>query len=105
MAYSDLPLQPEKPPGHEVSSFWGILSGQSRRIFHLEVRNLSSTLEEKPARLPERGVGLANTRARLEQLYGNRQQFVLRNLEPSGVCADLSIPFRSAPVFVEEPSR
>jgi len=33
MAYSDLPLQPEKPLGHGVSSFWGILSGQSRRIF------------------------------------------------------------------------
>jgi len=72
---------------------------------HLEVRNLSSTLDDNPAQLRERGVGLANTRARLEQLYGNRQQFVLRRLEPAGVCAELSIPLRSAPVFALEPFR
>jgi len=90
---------------HKGSDTVSIQAFQEGEFLHLEVRNLSSTLEDKPARLPERGVGLANTRARLEQLYGNRQQFVLRNLEPTGVCAELSIPFRSAPVFVEEPSR
>jgi two-component system LytT family sensor kinase len=90
---------------HKGSDTVSIQAFQEGDFLHLEVRNLSSRLEDKPARLPERGVGLANTRARLEQLYGNRQQFVLRNLEPTGVCAELSIPLRSAPVFVEEPSR
>ena len=90
---------------HKGSDTVSIQAFQEGEFLHLEVRNLSSTLEDKLAQLPERGVGLANTRARLEQLYGNRQQFVLRNLEPTGVCAELSIPFRSAPVFVEEPSR
>jgi len=88
--------------GRDTVSIRAFQEGES---LHLEVRNLSSTLEDKPAQLSERGIGLANTRARLEQLYGNRQQFVLRNLEPTGVCAELSVPLRSAPVFVEESSR
>ena len=88
--------------GRDTVSIRAFQEGES---LHLEVRNLSSTLEDKPAQLSERGIGLANTRARLEQLYGNRQQFVLRNLEPTGVCAELSVPLRSAPFFVEESSR
>ena len=41
----------------------------------LEVSNLTTALEDSPERLLSRGVGLANTRARLEQLYGARQSF------------------------------
>jgi two-component system LytT family sensor kinase len=87
--------------GRDTVSIRGFQHGEFLR---LEVRNLSSSLEDKPDRLLGRGVGLANTRARLEQLYGNGQEFMLRNLEPTGVCAELSIPLRSAPVFAEEPS-
>jgi LytS/YehU family sensor histidine kinase len=90
---------------HKRSDTVSIRAFQEGESLHLEVRNLSSTLEDKPAQLPERGVGLANTRARLKQLYGKRQQFVLRNLEPAGVCAELSVPLRSAPVFAEESAR
>jgi hypothetical protein len=39
------------------------------------------------------GVGLANTNARLWQLYGARQSFALRNLGNSGVVATVAIPF------------
>lgn len=88
--------------GSDTVSIRGFREGEFLR---LEVRNLTGSLEGKPARLLGRGVGLANTRARLEQLYGNQQEFGLRGLEPTGVCAELSIPLRSAPVFVEEPSR
>ena len=90
---------------HKGSDTVSIRAFQEGESLHLEVRNLSSTLADKPRQLPERGIGLANTRARLEQLYGNRQQFVLRNLEPTGVCAELSVPLRSAPFLVEESSR
>lgn len=90
---------------HKGSDTVSVRAFQEGEFLHLEVRNLSSTLEDKPARLPERGVGLANTRARLERLYGNRHEFGLRNVEPTGVCAELSIPFRSAPVLIEESSR
>ena len=88
--------------GSDTVSIRGFREGEFLR---LEVRNLNSRLEDKPARSLGPGVGLANTRARLEQLYGNRQEFGLRNLEPTGVSAELSIPLRSAPVLLEEPSR
>jgi LytS/YehU family sensor histidine kinase len=52
---------------------------------HIEVSNLATALEDAPERLLSRGVGLANTRARLEQLYGPRQSFEIRNLQPRGV--------------------
>lgn len=88
--------------GSDTVSIRGFREGEFLR---LEVRNLNSRLEDKPSRSLGPGVGLANTRARLEQLYGNRQEFGLRNLEPSGVSAELSIPLRSAPVLIEERSR
>jgi two-component system LytT family sensor kinase len=59
---------------------------------HLEVRNLASVLEDAPENLLSRGVGLANTCARLEKLYGKRQSFEIRNLEPRGVLVSISIP-------------
>jgi LytS/YehU family sensor histidine kinase len=39
------------------------------------------------------GVGLSNTRARLAQLYGERQRFSLSEREGGGVEANLVIPF------------
>ena len=40
------------------------------------------------------GVGLANTRARLRQLYGTRQSLDVVNAEGGGVHVHLSLPFR-----------
>jgi two-component system, LytTR family, sensor kinase len=40
------------------------------------------------------GIGLRNVRSRMEQLYGNRQEFVIQNVEPKGAAARLRIPFR-----------
>ncbi|MFN2596154.1 MAG: sensor histidine kinase [Pyrinomonadaceae bacterium] len=42
------------------------------------------------------GIGLANTRARLERLYGSDQRFELRNGADVGVTASIAIPFREA---------
>ena len=71
----------------------------------LEVLNTNSRLEQDPFLSAESGVGLANTRARLEQLYGTRQQLRLAKLEPTGVSAQVSIPFRTAAVLAGETSR
>ncbi|HKS27923.1 MAG TPA: histidine kinase [Pyrinomonadaceae bacterium] len=43
-----------------------------------------------------RGIGLANTKARLEQLYGAEHRFSIRNREGGGVEAMLAFPFRPA---------
>jgi LytS/YehU family sensor histidine kinase len=40
-------------------------------------------------------VGLANTRERLQVLYGNRQQFSLSNREPHGVEIRIELPFEA----------
>jgi signal transduction histidine kinase len=40
------------------------------------------------------GIGLRNVRSRVEQLYGDRQEFLLQNVEPQGAAARLRIPYR-----------
>jgi hypothetical protein len=66
----------------------------------LEVLNTNTRLEQDPLLSAGRGVGLANTRARLGQLYGSRQQLRLVKLEPIGPAPkspflSVRIPFRS----------
>lgn len=60
----------------------------------LEVINLSSKLLDQPERLLSRGIGLSNTRRRLEQLYGLEQSLSLFELDPKGVRVRLSFPMR-----------
>ena len=43
------------------------------------------------------GIGLANTRARLRELYGNRCRFEYGNLPGGGASVRMSIPFRCIP--------
>ncbi len=56
----------------------------------LEVRDDGVGLPEAH----DENVGLANTRARLHQLYPGRSQFELRNRDSGGVCVTATIPFR-----------
>ena len=43
------------------------------------------------------GIGLANTRARLQQLYGQEQVFAVGEGEPGGWKVEIKIPFNPAP--------
>ena len=47
---------------------------------------------------PNSGVGLQNTRARLERLYGDRAAFELREEEEGRVRADMTVPLHEEPV-------
>jgi len=44
-----------------------------------------------------RGIGLANTRARLKQLYGDGGRFTLEKGNPGGAVATMTVPYRVAP--------
>lgn len=49
-----------------------------------------------PTRSPAGGVGLRNTRARLEQLYGTEQRLVLRPAAEGGTLAEIVLPYHTA---------
>ncbi|MDA8016155.1 MAG: histidine kinase [Thermoanaerobaculia bacterium] len=66
-------------------------------------RLILSVLDDGPGLpqdgIPEReGVGLANTRARLQQIYGDNHDFVLTNLD-RGLEVRMEIPFEETPRF------
>ncbi len=67
----------------EVSG--GITNGELRLGISANVGEL-----ERDAR--EGGIGLANTRARLNQLYANRASITLHRLEPRGVRVQIKLP-------------
>jgi two-component system, LytTR family, sensor kinase len=82
-----------KHKGQDVVTVQCFQSKDKDRLL-LEVNNRTGELEDLPKQLSHRGLGLANTKARLEQLYGQQQSLELRNLLPSGVGVILSIPLR-----------
>ena len=68
----------------------------ARRIdgtLHLTVRDDGSGLAEPAG---ARGVGLANTSARLRQLYGDQASFEVVNMADGGVIARVVLPYRLA---------
>jgi len=44
---------------------------------------------------PREGVGLANTRARCEQLYGADHRFEMANRPEGGLAIAITVPFRT----------
>ena len=60
----------------------------------IDVRNRNSTLEPG-AGAAGHGIGLANTRLRLAELYGDAAQLRLDMLWPQGVACRLRLPFRA----------
>ena len=57
----------------------------------VEIRNSASSLSEKNSSSGH-GVGLKNTWARLEQMYGGQATVELLPLFPTGVCAKVTLP-------------
>jgi signal transduction histidine kinase len=69
----------------------------------LQVKDSGPGIADAEGPAENSGLGLANTRDRLSQLYGNRQSFQMNNAESGGLEVNISIPCRLAPV-TEEPS-
>jgi signal transduction histidine kinase len=95
----DLILQPlvENAIRHGVSpnAGTGRIDVRSRRDgdwLTLEIRDNGAGLVEGHARRD--GIGLTTTRARLERLYGDRQELTLENLAQGGCVARIRIPFQ-----------
>ena len=61
----------------------------------IQVRDNGAGLPDARRAQIKEGVGLANTRARLEQLYGADYLFDLSNRDKGGLVVSLTIPFRA----------
>jgi sensor histidine kinase YesM len=78
-----------------LSTAGWIKIGASRQngMLELEVRDDGPGLPAGEAVFKE-GIGLGNTRARLEQLYGREHRFEMSNAEGGGLLIRLAIPFQ-----------
>jgi LytS/YehU family sensor histidine kinase len=71
-----------------ISISSSVLGGRLRLI----VRNSGRIVEEDDPRSPGNGIGLANTRERLEKLYGDEYSFELKRGADGEFAATLVIP-------------
>jgi sensor histidine kinase YesM len=69
-----------------------IQAGRDNGFLRLAVKDTGPGLQAPPGAL--RGIGLANTRARLEHLYGANQQLQLTNVPGGGLQVSLTFPFQ-----------
>ena len=70
-----------------------MLDGESLIV---TTRDNGAGLDDTASRSSREGVGLGNTRARLEQLYGDSGQLTLRGADGGGVVAEIRIPYHTA---------
>ena len=71
----------------------GIRARRDDGTLRVEVWDDGPGLDEDGARTPGQGIGLANTRARLLQLYGPSHRLELIDGAPGGLVVRLSLPF------------
>jgi two-component system LytT family sensor kinase len=62
---------------------------------HLEVRDNGPGIGRSTPAGSRQGVGLANTRARLQHLYGLAHRFAISNVPEGGLAVTLVLPFRA----------
>lgn len=73
-----------------------------RDMLDIEVWDDGAGLQN--GKTPNGGLGLANTRARLEQLYGAAYRFEPRNAPEGGFRVGISIPYRAFTASMKEPA-
>jgi len=82
---------------HKGSDLIEVFARVANHGIEIEVWNTNSTIGENTDELILRGVGIRNTKARLEQLYGPQASLLLRSLGTRGVVALIFIPLLHAP--------
>ena len=70
-------------------------SSRTSERLTIQIRDSGNGLPPERLMALNRGVGLSNTRARLEHLYRSAYQFTFANV-PGGFCVTVSIPFQMA---------
>src|SRR5688572_4113110 len=89
-------IEPQRAPGLIV-----IEAKQEGRRLHLIVRDDGRGLPPAVSNNSERrGIGLANTQARLKGLYGTDHSFSVGKAEPQGCQVEIDLPFHLEPVQV-----
>jgi sensor histidine kinase YesM len=89
-------IEPRRGPG-----LISIEAKQEDSYLHLIVRNNGRGLPGADLNgSVRRGIGLANTQARLQGLYGRDQSFSFGRAEPQGFRVDIHLPFHLEPVHV-----
>jgi len=84
--------------GIEARESGGVVTIRIQRLgqmLRLEVCDDGGGFNGRQLLAAGQGIGLSNTKARLQALYGERHQFRLTANSPTGACATIEIPFRS----------
>jgi LytS/YehU family sensor histidine kinase len=81
-----------------------IFAHKQNQDLQIEVWNSNSVVEAPSEQLFLRGVGLRNSRARLEQLYGVRGQLLFRALARGGAGVLICIPARQTATAPIQPA-
>lgn len=69
-----------------------IISNLSDDFLHLSVVNLGPPLSQDWSLEKNKGIGLSNTLARLEQIYGDKFVFSIKSIDDTGVAVEIKIP-------------
>src|SRR5216684_5787331 len=75
-----------------------ITASRAKGKLTLQVRDNGPGLSPAQKTAFKPGVGIATTRARLQQLYGSNQHFEMVNFPQGGLCVTLILPARESPI-------